>query len=87
MELQVLVSKKGTKVVTATNLHQILQLADHHYAANVKKWLSDVYEFSDGIRKPIAMRDFAKNQWSWSVVMQPVFREIEKMKGNGRNRR
>jgi len=28
------------------------------------------------------MRDFAKSKWSWSVVMQPVFKEIEKMKEN-----
>lgn len=77
MELQVLVSKKGTKVVTATNLHQVLQLADHHYAANVKKWLSDVYEFKDGIRKPIAMRDFAKRQLRDNHVLKDYYISVE----------
>ena len=47
-DLQILVSKKGTKVVTATSLYMALQLPDQHYAANIKKWLTDVYEFKDG---------------------------------------
>ena len=77
MELQVLVSKKGTKVVTATNLHQVLQLADHHYAANVKKWLTDIYEFKDDIRKPIAMRDFAKRQLRDNHVLKDYYISVE----------
>lgn len=77
MELQILVSKKGTKVVTATNLHQVLQLADHHYAANVKKWLTDIYEFKDGIRKPIAMRDFAKRQLRDKHVLKDYYISVE----------
>lgn len=77
MELQVLVSKKGTKVVTATNLHQVLQLADHHYATNVKKWLNDVYEFHDGIRKPIAMRDFARRQLKDNHVLKDYYISVE----------
>lgn len=60
MELQILVSKKGTKVVKATNLHLALQLNSDHYAMNVKRWLGDVYEFADGgIRKPIKLKDYA----------------------------
>lgn len=62
MELQILVSKKGTKVVTATNLHLVLDLPNHHYATNVRKWLSDIYEFKDGIRKPVKMRDYAERK-------------------------
>lgn len=71
MELQVLTSKKGTKVVTASNLHAVLQLADHHYSMNVRKWLDDIYEFHDGIRKPSNLRDFAKRQ----VKNNPVFKD------------
>ena len=59
MELQVLISKKGTKVVRASELYQVLELPTAQYAGKVKKWLSDVYEFRDGIRKPVKMQDFA----------------------------
>lgn len=60
MDLQVLVSKKGTKVVTATDLYVALELPTKQYAATLKRWLHDVYEFSDGIRRPEGMKDFAK---------------------------
>ena len=60
MELQILISKKGTKVVTSSNLHIVLGLSKVQYAVNVKKWLNDVYEFHDGIRKPEGMRDYAR---------------------------
>ncbi len=68
MELQILVSKKGTKVVTASNLHLVLGLPNKHFAANVKRWLNDVYEFRDGIRKPDHLRDFAKRSAKENVV-------------------
>ena len=59
MDLQIYISKKGTKVVRATGLHLALELKNEHYASNVKKWLTDVYSFSDDIRKPIRMKDYA----------------------------
>jgi len=59
MELQILVSKKGTQVVTASNLHGALKLPAHKYNSNVEKWLTDVYGFKDDIRKPIAMKDYS----------------------------
>lgn len=59
MELQILVSKKGTRVVTATNLHQALRLPNHKYNSNIEKWLSDVYAFKDDVRKPIELKDFS----------------------------
>ncbi len=77
MELQVLISKKGTKVVTATNLHQVLQLPDHHYATNVRKWLNDIYEFHDGIRKPLRMQDFAKRNVKDSPVLKDYYLSVE----------
>ena len=60
-QLEILISKKGTKVVTASNLHQVLGLPAAQYAANVRRWLKDFYEFADGgIRKPQVMRDHAR---------------------------
>ena len=60
MALEILESKKGTKVVTATNLHTALKLSIRQYGAQVRKWLRDAYEFEDGIRRPQMYRDFAK---------------------------
>lgn len=59
IQLQIYTSKKGTKVVTATHLYKLLQLSEKHYLLNIERWLSDVYEFRDGIRTPEKMRDFA----------------------------
>ncbi len=60
MELQILVSKKGTQVVTATNLHDALRLPKHKYNNQVNQWLSDIYSFKDDIRQPKDMKDFAR---------------------------
>ena len=76
MDLHVFVSKKGTKVVLATELHQALRLADHHYATNIKKWLNDYYEFSDGIRKPIKMQEFAFRKQEETVLWQDYYLSI-----------
>lgn len=77
MELQILISKKGTKVVTATNLHQALQLLDHHYAQNVKKWLSDVFEFRDGIRKAVKMQDYAPRPLKDAPLVEDYYISVE----------
>ena len=68
MELQILVSKKGTKVVAASNLHVALGLPNKHFAVNIKRWLNDVYEFRDGIRKPEHLKDYAKRPAKEHVV-------------------
>ncbi|MEM9821422.1 MAG: hypothetical protein AAF985_10135 [Bacteroidota bacterium] len=60
MDLQILISKKGTKVVTATNLHSVLALPAHKYNSHVEKWLGDYYAFKDDIRQPLALRDYAE---------------------------
>ncbi len=62
MDIQILTSKKGTQVVTASHLHSILQLPDHKYNQHVEKWLSDIYAFSDDVRRPIEMKDFAERK-------------------------
>ena len=77
MDLQILVSKKGTKVVTATNLHLALELPKQQYAANVKKWLNDLYEFRDGIRKPERMRDFSKRPAKGQTVIDDYYISVE----------
>jgi len=77
MELQVLISKKGTKVVTASNLHQVLQLANHHFLMNVKKWLDDIYQFHDGIRKPKKMADFAIRKIKDNPVLEDYYLSVE----------
>lgn len=66
MELKVLISKKGTQVVTATNLHATLQLPIHKYNKHVEHWLKDVYAFTDDIRQPIEMQDYAIKQMKHS---------------------
>ena len=49
MDLRILTSKKGTNVVTTSNLHQALKLPDHEYTRNVSKWLSDFYAFREDV--------------------------------------
>lgn len=77
MVLQVYISKKGTKVVAATQLHQVLQLPDHHYAVNVRHWLTDVYEFKDGIRKPLKMQDFANRNVKENSIVKDYYLSVE----------
>jgi phage anti-repressor protein len=77
MELEVLVSKKGTKVVTATNLHQALQLPKHHYPVNLRKWLGDIYEFKDGIRKPAKMKDYAERKSQDGLLLDDYYFSVE----------
>ena len=77
MELQVFISKKGTKVVLATDLHQVLQLTDHHYATNVRQWLKDIYQFSDGIRRPEALRDYAKRNTREGGLLDDYYLSVE----------
>ncbi len=60
MALEVFESKKGTKVVTVSSLFATLNLPVRQYGSLVRRWLRDVYEFNDGMRKPQPYRDFAK---------------------------
>ena len=58
--IQVLISKVGTKVVTATNLHAALELPAYKFNSNIERWVKDIYQFNDSLRKPIEFKDFAK---------------------------
>lgn len=60
MDLEIFESKKGTKVVTASGLYAALKLPARQYSPAVRRWVRDLYEFSEGIRKPQPYRDFAK---------------------------
>ncbi|MBX2928443.1 MAG: antA/AntB antirepressor family protein [Saprospiraceae bacterium] len=80
MEIQVLISKKGTKVVTATQLHQALELPHQHYPVNVRKWIKDVYNFQDGIRRPVAMKDYGVRKWKDNPIVEDYYLTIEMAK-------
>ena len=60
MELKVLVSKQGSKVLAASNLYHALQLLSKNYGVQVRIWMKDLFEFCEGIRQPQALRDYAK---------------------------
>ena len=77
MDLNIFVSKKGTKVVLATDLYQALQLPAQHYPANVKRWLNDYYEFSDGIRKPLKMQEFASRKIEGPVLWSDYYLSVD----------
>jgi hypothetical protein len=59
---EVLISKKGTKVITSSDLYLSLRLPSQHYGTTVRKWLKDLYEFGGEFRKAELMRDFARRQ-------------------------
>lgn len=77
MQLAILISKKGTRVVKATELHRALGLADHHYQQNIRLWLKDVYQFSNGIRRPEGLKDFARSPQSQGQLMQEYYLALE----------
>lgn len=77
MELTILTSKKGTRVIKATELHRALGISDHHYQNNVRHWLKDVYQFTDGIRRPEGMKDYARDPKSRGALMQEYYLSLE----------
>ncbi|CAH0999903.1 hypothetical protein LEM8419_01159 [Neolewinella maritima] len=77
MELTIRVSKKGTRVVKASELHRALGLADHHYQGNVRSWIKDVYQFADGIRKPAGMQDYARSPHTKTDVVHEYYFNLE----------
>ncbi|MBK8045579.1 MAG: hypothetical protein KBG02_04690 [Haliscomenobacter sp.] len=78
MELEVFVSNKGTKVVTATHLFQLLELPVHNYGVLIRRWLKDVYAFRDGIRRPVVMKDYAPRKLKDSQsVLEDFYLSVE----------
>ena len=77
MELQILISKKGTKVVTASNLYGALELPEQHYSAILLKWIDDFYEFTEGIRKPVRLQDYAKRKILNNPILKDYYLSLE----------
>ena len=77
MQLEILTSKRGTRVIRATQLHRALGLNDNHYQANVQQWLKDVYEFADGIRRPEGLKDYARSAKTKGQLMQEYYLQVE----------
>ena len=77
MELQILTSKRGTRVIKATQLHRALGLNDNHYQTNVQQWLKDVYEFGDGIRRPEGLKDYARSNKTKGQLVQEYYLQVE----------
>lgn len=77
MELPILTSKKGTKVIKSTALHRALELNDGHYAQNVKRWLADVYQFGAEIRRPAAMSDYARAKQDPDSMLKEYYFSLE----------
>ena len=77
MDLDIRISKKGTRVIKASDLHRSLGLADHHYQTNVRGWIKDIYQFSDGIRKPVGMQDYARAPRPNGALAQEYYFNLE----------
>ena len=76
MDLNIFISKKGTKVVLATELYQALQLPTQKYPVNVKRWINDYYEFTDGIRKPVKLQEFATRKTEDNVLWNDYYLSV-----------
>lgn len=76
MKLDILISKKGTRVVRATDLYQALELPGQHYGTTVRKWFNDVYEFPDGLRGPLRMQDYAPRKQADNPVLKDYFLSV-----------
>lgn len=77
MDLTIRISKKGTRVIKASELHRTLGLNDNHYQNNVRHWLKDVYQFADGIRRPEGMKDYARDPKSKGGLVQEYYLSLE----------
>lgn len=77
MELEVLISNKGTRVVKAIQLFQLLGLPVQHYGVVVRRWLKDVYAFREGIRRPVVMKDYAPRRQQGDQVVEDFYLSVE----------
>lgn len=77
MKLQILISKKGTKVITASNLYTALELSESQYNIILPKWIDDFYDFEEGIRKPIRLQDYAKRKIADNPILKDYYLSIE----------
>ena len=61
-EIQVLISKKGTKVVIASHLHRSLRIPMFKFNRNIAKWIEGVYAFEDDMRCPVEFKDYGERK-------------------------
>jgi len=61
--IQVLISKKGTKVVIASQLHRALGIPMFKFNRNISKWIKGVYAFEDDMRSPVDCKDFGERKF------------------------
>ncbi len=77
MELEVLISNKGTRVVRATQLFRLLELPVQQYGLVVRRWLKDVYAFREGIRRPVVMKDYAPRRQKGDPIVEDFYLSVE----------
>ncbi len=66
--LEIFESKKGTKVVLASNLYKVLGLKSPSFPYQVRQWLRSYYEFEEGRNRfPELLRDFAHRPGNGTV--------------------
>ena len=61
--IQVLISKKGTKVVIASHLHRALRIPMFKFNRNISRWVKGVYAFEDDMRNPIEFKDYGERKF------------------------
>jgi hypothetical protein len=63
--IQVLISKKGTKVVIASHLHRALRIPMFKFNRNITKWIEGVYAFEDDMRSPVEFKDYGERKFEF----------------------
>lgn len=76
MNLKVHISKKGTRVVLATDLYQALGLPEQHFGTTVRQWINDVYAFPDGLRGPLRLQDYAQRKFTEQQVVKDYYLSV-----------
>ncbi|MCB0638424.1 MAG: hypothetical protein KDC54_17460 [Lewinella sp.] len=64
-------------MVLATELYAALQLPEQHYGTTVKKWINDLYDFPDGIRKPVRFQEYAPRKIEGVNLWQDYYLCVE----------
>lgn len=64
-QIQVLISKKGTRVVIASHLHQALRIPMFKFNRNVSKWIKGIYAFEDDMRAPAEFKDYGERKFEF----------------------
>lgn len=61
MQIDIKISRYGTKVALASELYRALRLPPWRYRAILRDWIQTEYDFGDGPpRRPELLRDYAR---------------------------